>query len=403
MDKSKPPRKPFILPEQVLVWGFLFFAFLQAGLFAPIQLNMRAMSEHEIKETLVAGDFRILWAQAALAANGHAADAYDPEKLMAYARASSMLPKEIYAYGSFYPPHFLLLMEPLGSLPLPVAWPLFIWGSLLLLGAAAWFAFPRCRYALPLLFAFPGLWGVIAFGQLTPVVCALFLITLALALRHPRFAGLALGIATFKPHLGVMIPLLLLLRRSWSLIIAATLTTLILLALALLLLGPDSMTAYFGRITAPIERLADFKSVTSNEMISLYAGLRRIATPPLLALAGHALLAAIAFYIMLSTCRRTRDIYLQFASVMTATLMIVPHAYSYDMLLLYIPLMVVIRRAQERGWRMEDLEVIAIPAIIPLFVGEVNYVVKLPVVPAALFLLLDRLHTMAKEDEKYNA
>lgn len=137
-----------------------------------------------------------------------------------------------------YPPQFAPLAMLLGSLPLPASRWLMVGLGLASLGALAWLAvrlvdtatgspaagLPAAGWLLPALvlgspFAAHLLW----IGQVTPLAVAL-LVGGWVAARRGRdaWAGLLLGLATFKPQL-VLLPLvwLLLERRAKALAVAA--------------------------------------------------------------------------------------------------------------------------------------------------------------------------------------
>src|SRR3546814_17262751 len=62
--------------------------------------------------------------------------------------------------------------------------------------------------------------------------------------EHPQRAGIICGIMTFKPHLGVLIALALLVRRAWTAIGYAAATTAVLAVLSGTVFGFDLWSIY---------------------------------------------------------------------------------------------------------------------------------------------------------------
>ncbi|HEX2619806.1 MAG TPA: glycosyltransferase family 87 protein, partial [Phototrophicaceae bacterium] len=106
--------------------------------------------------------------------------------------------------------------------------------------------------ALFSLFSYPGGRGLIL-GQVSHLVYFLQVLALwALVKNRDRLAGFALACSTFKPQMGVLfVPLLLLWalsQRRWRLIVAFSVTLLILIA-ASFLLQPDWVQGFWYQIT----------------------------------------------------------------------------------------------------------------------------------------------------------
>lgn len=390
-------RKPVIIPQFYLALFGLFACLLYTPQWPVYALSFRLMTTEEVRTTIGGGDFRLFWAQGRLASEGRAADAYEASELLPVAIMEGLQGK-VDMRPSFYPPHFILMMEGLGALDYPRAWHLYNWGSVLLLAFVTVFAFRREYYALPLLAGFGGLWCALSFGQNSMLLTALYLGVAAWGARHEKAGGLLLALASFKPHLGVLAPLMLLWRRQYMTILWAMLGVAALGAVTALHYGPQLWTIYAAALYAPVERLVDFNNVQGSNMISLYATLRQHGLEPAHALAGQAVLALVAVQMLWRICRRALDPMLPVAALVTATLLVVPHAYSYDLMLLFIPIMVIARRAQAFGWHLGDIEVLLPAYAMPYYVSQLNQGLLLPVVPFVLLLLLYRLKQHSRMD-----
>lgn len=390
-------RRPFVAPPLLLALIGLLAAIFYAQQKPTGALELQLLTPAEVNSGIKGGDFRLFWAQAHLAATGHAEQAYD---VSAVAQQEIMRPvaQKAEVRPSFYPPHYLLLMQPLGALPYEKAWHVYNWGSVLALALVTVFAFQGEVYALFLLAGFGGLWCALAFGQNSIILTALYMAVTVWGARRERLSGLVLALASFKPHLGILAPFVLLWRAQWRTILWAVLGIAALGLLTLQAYGAQIWATYLEAARTPMQRLLDFDNVRADSMISLYAGLRHLQVPLDYALAAQAALALVALQMLWRICRRALDPQLPAAAMIMATLLAVPHAYSYDLVLLFVPLMVVVRRAQQLGWQWGDVEALLPVYALPFFVGQLNQALPVPVVPAILLLLLYRLKQHSRMD-----
>src|SRR5690349_3446123 len=125
-----------------------------------------------------------------------------------------------------YPPTLLFLTQPLGSLPYWAA--LMIWT---VLGFAIYAAVvlrelaPSARAAAcGLLLLAPATIVNVVTGQNGFYSAALLLGGIVALERRPVLAGVLFGLLTMKPHLGVLVPLALVMIGAWRTIAAAALT-----------------------------------------------------------------------------------------------------------------------------------------------------------------------------------
>lgn len=390
-------RKPFVIPQLWLVLFGLLAAAVYVGDRSTIVPRLSLMHASDVSSTTTGGDFRLFWAQGYLAASGKPLAVYSAADIAAVGPVASLRGK-IDIRPSFYPPNFVLLMEALGRLDFARAWHLYSWGSVLLLAFVTVLAFRREYYALPLLAGFGGLWCALSFGQNSIVLATLYLGVAAWSVRHEMAGGLLLALASFKPHLGILAPLMLLWRGQYATIMWAILGSAALAGLTVFYYSPQMWLAYFDVLRAPAERLLDFSNVQGSNMISLYATLRQHGLEPVYALAAQGVLALAAVQMLWRICRRALDPMLPVAALVTATLLVMPHAYSYDLVLLFIPIMVIVKRAQALGWCWADAEALLPAYAIPYYAGQLNQSLMLPVVPAILLLLLYRLKQHSRMD-----
>jgi alpha-1,2-mannosyltransferase len=384
--------RSFVLPRALFVLIGLFAAALGYARLASPVLLAGPMSAQQIESTAIGGDFRLLWAQGHLAATGRGPEVYVAGAIAAQPPVAALGDK-IKKQPSFYPPLTLMLLAPLGSLDFATAWWVFSWGSLALLAGALCLVCWRQPELLAFAFGFSGIWLALSFGQATLVLTALYLVLLWGAARHPWPAGAALGLAIFKPHLGILAPLVLLLRRQYLLFLIALFTIAVLAALSLSFLGEATWQAYRAAVLAPMQRLEGFEQIASHHLITVYGALRQIGAPYQFALTGQILCSLAALVCLVVVCRRALSPQLPIAALVLASLLFSPHAYTYDLTLLLIPLLVLVRRAQNDGWSPTELVLVTLlylaPVLHTLLVAQV-YISPVPFIILATLIHLAR-------------
>lgn len=262
-------------------------------------------------------DFVALYAAARLVATGRGALVTDAEALLMVER--EVQPARTLLLNNPNVPALSGLLAPLGTLPYEAAFVVMLTLSTVALILSALLIAPLAaapqRVRL-LLFAFlPSLVALVQ-GQTTPLV----LLGVAASLRTSGFtSGLLLGAIAFRPQL---LPLLLLagLRdrsRALGLLAAGLAVGLV----SLLVAGPDGLARY-------PERLASAAAEIGANEISLPALARRLGVDALFALAGGALLTAIAAPFVIRAHHPV-------ASGLVAALLAAPHALLHDVVFAY--------------------------------------------------------------------
>jgi arabinofuranan 3-O-arabinosyltransferase len=190
---------------------------------------------------VVGRDFLNFWMYGRAAAEVHPARYYD---LATYWSATeAFLGKDYPSQLWSYPPHLMLLAAPFGRLPYLVA--LGLWTAIgltcFVLALRLWTR--DWRFVLPCAFAPAAVFGILS-GQVFYVASAAILAILHWRQSRPWLAGILLGVVTMKPQLGLFFPFLLLAARDWRVIVAASLTALLLAAATTALWGVEVWTAY---------------------------------------------------------------------------------------------------------------------------------------------------------------
>jgi glycosyl transferase family 87 len=179
-------------------------------------------------------DFGVFWDIAVLALK-HPELTYDP--------ASRTL------LGTWaYPPTALVVLTPFAMLPFPVAYLIWVLGSLTLYLYFATWLFDKFKpLGIALIILAPPVWTVTLFGQTTLPMGALVLGALLVMPERKLLAGAMLGIAaTIKPQTMIMMPVALLAIREWRVIASATTAAIAISSVATIIFGFDVWFDWIG-------------------------------------------------------------------------------------------------------------------------------------------------------------
>ena len=278
----------------------------------------------EGNQTYHFGDFFALWTSAVITHAGDAAVNFNVDALHLRQVALGM---KADAYNPFpYPPTFLLLLGPLGRLPLHQAFYVFMVPAfaayLLAMSAGRWREWWWTLGA----FAAPATGITLISGQTGYLSGALMVAGLRLLPARPLWAGVMFGLLTYKPQLGVLVAVALAAMGGWRAIASATATFAVLAAVAGWVYGFDLWGLWAHSI---LEYATRFKPVVGY-MPTIYANAILLGAWRSVA---WGLQAAVAIPVAVVVWRAWR----QGPSPRAAALLVVgtylatPHAFNYDL------------------------------------------------------------------------
>jgi arabinofuranan 3-O-arabinosyltransferase len=306
----------------------------------------------------IANDFVNVFAAGKLALSGQAVAAYDWTLHKAAENAAVGYAFDGY-YNWPYPPTFLFPAVALATLPyIPAA---LIWLALTLpLYVVTIRAIIGERRGVALALGFAGVVWTLAAGQNGFLTAALVGGVLLLLDRRPVVAGILLGLLTYKPHFGLLFPLVLLLDRRWTVIVSATLTALALAAAAWLAFGSEPWRAFVEQVLTTSDvvfkegRAGLFKQQTLLGMVRFLGG------PMALAWTLHGLLMAASAAAACYVWRFARSSEIKAAALAVAALLITPYLYMYDFPVLAVPIAFLVRLALHDGFLKYELAALAV-------------------------------------------
>lgn len=284
-------------------------------------------------------DFISYWAAGKLGLAGQAPLAYDFTAHRAVELQATMVAGIPYGY----PPAFLLLATPFALFPYPtaaVAWVILTWGAYAL---AVRFWAPKAWW---LAMAMPPLLINAITGQAGFLIAALFIAGMTLLPKRPLLGGILLGLMVVKPQLGIVLPFALAAGSQWRAFAGAALSAAGFLLLGLLAFGWQSYVAWLGNAHLYSAVVADGLAGWQR-MASVYAALRfdGLGAGPAWIAQGVVAVAAVGATILI--WRRTTDWGARASALAAATMLASPYLFTYDMLLLIVPLAWLVGRGRQ--------------------------------------------------------
>jgi hypothetical protein len=274
------------------------------------------------------GDFFALWSAARFAATHGAVAVYDSARLRAAQLALGMAASSDYPFP--YPPFFLLLLWPLSRLSYLPAYGLAIGGTLALY---VWAAVGRCWRA-PIVAAAllaPTTTITIVAGQAGFLGAALLIGGFRLIERRPIAGGILFGLLSYKPQLGLLVPVALVAAGKWRTMIAAGATLAALVTASLLLFGWGVWPAWAAALRP---YAGEFASATGAGLDHLMPTVATAAGQLGAGPEGGAALQVVAAAISAGAvwrCFRRGTTPLATATLLVAMFLATPHAFVYDL------------------------------------------------------------------------
>lgn len=249
----------------------------------PLFTLVRGLFDGGLTPSLVDRDFVNYWMGSKLALGGEQADLFFLDQYSIRLEEAFGPQSQIRAWS--YPPHILLPLLPLALVPYEMALALFLLstGALFFAGAEALRKAEVPDADRLVVLAAIGAYATVntIAGQNGFLTGALLLFGLALRGKRPVLAGLAFGLLTIKPQLGILVPLLLMVERDWATILWSGVFTLALVALSAFMFGTGVWHAYLA-VTLVEQRsvLTDWSGVFLNMMPTVFGSVRSLGADP---------------------------------------------------------------------------------------------------------------------------
>jgi arabinofuranan 3-O-arabinosyltransferase len=312
----------------------------------------------------VASDFVNVWAAGKLVLSGHAAAAYDwpTHKLIEQSAVGHAFDG---SYPWSYPPPFLFVAAALALWPYATAFAVWVFGTFpaYLLAIRA-IVGDRIGYLLGA--AFPAVLANFIVGQNGFLTAGLIGGTLTLLERQPIAAGTLLGLLTFKPHLGLLFPVVLAASGRWRAFLAASIVAALLAAASWLAFGSAAWQAFFAGIGHSAQAFLAEDLADWTKFQTAFGLIRTLGGGETLAWSGQ-IAVTLAAAVATSALWRSQAAYeLKAAALGTAALLATPYLYTYDLVVLAVPLAFLFRRGRDCGFLPHEAAGIAAACLLIL-------------------------------------
>lgn len=370
----------------------LFLALYGVALAAMILLSSGKL---DYVDRPLGTDFISFYAAGSLALEGNAAAVYDAQQH--FLTEKSVIGSEAIDYYSFsYPPTFLLLLAPLAGLPYLLA--LIVWQGMTL----GFYVAMICKIAgeqkaILLALAFPGVFITLIHGQNALLTTGLLCGGLYYLDRRPWLAGILIGLLTFKPHLGILIPLILILSWRWRVFLSATLTTLLISYLSLAIFGGQTWQAFLNSTFFATQVLHE-GLVPLYKMQSLFASLRLNGASLPVAYGIHGALAVVAAVAVILLWRQNCSPEIRNAGLVIGTLMMTPFLLDYDLTLLAIPIAYLGAYGVQHRFQPWIISLLALAWVAPMLVRPFNFAIPIPWTSILLLTIMYQIVKLGRKE-----
>ncbi len=306
---------------------------------------------------MIGGDFVVFHTAGGLAGTPDAVGIYDLDRF-AQVLEETYPGHGPYNFGWQYPPMMFLLAAPFGAMPFTAgfaAWVAAFAGLFALTMRALW----RDAGALALVMASPCVFLAVITGQTGLLTASLVALAAAFADRRPILAGLAAGLLTVKPQLGLLIPLAFAFGGCWRAFFSAAVTAIALALISLLAYGPAPWFAFFDAIGAIGEAMGD-GAFPIRKLATPYGAASLLGAPQSAAILIQMILSlTLAVYVAV-VWRRTKTWELRLVALATSALLATPYGLYYEFPVVLIAMAMAAKLGHQTGWlKYERIALIA--------------------------------------------
>jgi Glycosyltransferase family 87 len=269
-------------------------------------------------------------------------------------RTDRLVPEYPHRFQPVHGPQVAMFFAPLALLSYVNALVLWLIASAVVYSACVyvlWRSLPSARphgWAVALVaLGFPGFYSVIAWGQTSAFALAwLTCAYLAMRAGRPWLAGAALGTLVYKPTLLLLAPFALVVRRDWRMLAGAALAAGAQLAMAMAYFGAGVIVNYVAGLVEAQRKSLLFES-RPQYMHSLDSFFKMLVPSSRAAFVCYAISSFVIAGIALRVWRTDARLELRFAVVLLASVLVDPHVYSYELVVLVPALMFAMQEAIE--------------------------------------------------------
>ena len=309
-------------------------------------------------------DFVNVWAAGRLVLEGHSVAAYDWPTHKAMEVAALGHPFDGY-FGWHYPPTFLSVAAILALMPYAAAFVVWTFATFpAYLAAVRGITGERSGYVLAA--AFPAVLANFITGQNGFLSAALLGTTLLMLVERPILAGVLLGLLSYKPHLGLLFPIVLAASGHWRVFIVAGGVAALMALLSWGAFGTETWTAFFGNIGHTSQAFLSDGWADFAKLQTAFGLVRTLGGSEPLAWTVQAAVALSAAGAISALWRSRADYEIKAAALGAGAMLATPYLYTYDLVVLAVPLAFLWKLGCRRGILAHELAGIGMACLLLL-------------------------------------
>ncbi|HVV81094.1 MAG TPA: glycosyltransferase family 87 protein [Pseudolabrys sp.] len=220
------------------------------------------------------------------------------------------------------------------------------------------------RGGVLLALAFPAILSNFIVGQNGFLSAALIGGALLTIERRPILAGIFVGLLTYKPHLGLLFPIALIAGAHWRVIASATVTTLLIALASWLAFGTETWVAFFQSIPHTSQAFLSDGWANFGKLQTLFGLMRVLGAPESIAWSLQVTLALAGAMTVAIIWRSNTSFEIKAAALATGALLATPYLYTYDLVVLAVPLAFLYRLGRREGFLSHEPGGIALACVL---------------------------------------
>ena len=287
----------------------------------------------DLKGKPIGSDFTAFWATSFMVLSGESAQVYEDNRIFAVEKSITGVD---YKNPIPYPPIWFLIVAPLALfdyMPSLILWLTLTFSAFLYVI----YRFAPHKLTIWLTLSFPGTFQNVIHGHNGFVTAFILGLALLIIERYPLIAGLVLGLLSFKPHLVMLVPLLLIAGRSWRTLLGMGISVFLLTLASTILFGVDTWFRFFEKIPIMFYLLKD-GYMQMHQVVSTTGALLLMGVPYHTAIWIHLLLSVTGIGLAVTVWYKDAPCYVKHSLLVLTMLLVTPYANSYDLTLLALPI-----------------------------------------------------------------
>ena len=344
-------------------------------------------------------DYFALWSYPKIASTNSVTDLYDFAVLHARQVALGMEPSAEKPFP--YPPSALLLLWPLTLLPYDAGFFVMTAGTLVLFVGIVWATCSRSPLCLLGVIVAPATTASIFSGQTGFLSAALLTAGIRVAKTRPVVAGVCIGLLSYKPQLGLLVPVALAAAGLWPAFAVACVSAVAMAVAATLAFGWHTWVAWVASLPA-YAHWSDSRPPLLSPTVS---GTLRLAGCSLSVATGAQLVVAAIVVTLVWRCFRRNPGRLATAALLVGTFLVTPHALFYDLPMVTAAMALYVTDRLNAGATFSAIELSALglAMLLPMFMFMNVFLLPFAVIPLLLLFGIIIRHAQRLTDRHATA